>query len=124
VVAVTGQSWLRAVWAEEEVEITNSKVDFIFADARAAQRLPKPPAQPSEAQMLELLTDMQGIYEAKPSKHVQGTYCCKVNVTALIACMHSLLHVIVVNQQRDLLHCSRFALCRERHFEPVVTNVC
>lgn len=71
VVAVTGQSWLRAVWAEEEVKITNSKADYIFVDATAAQRLPKPPAQPSEAQLLELLTDMQAIYEAKTSKHVQ-----------------------------------------------------
>lgn len=71
-VAVTGQSWLRAVWAEEEVKITNSKADYMFVDATAAQRLPKPPAQPSEAQLLELLTDMQAIYEARTSKHVQG----------------------------------------------------
>ena len=71
-VVVIGQSWLRAVWAEEEVKITNSKADYIFVDATAAQRLLKPPTQPAEAQLLELLTDMQAIYEAKPSKHVQG----------------------------------------------------
>ena len=74
--AVTSQTWLRAIWAEEEVEITNSKADYIFADAGAAEKLPELPAQPSEAQLLELLTHIKGVYEAKPSKHVQGISCC------------------------------------------------
>ncbi len=76
VIAVTSQTWLRAIWAEEELEITNSKADYIFADAGAAEKLPKLPAQPSEAQLLELLKHIKGLYEAKPSKHVQGTLCC------------------------------------------------
>ncbi|KAA6419495.1 MAG: hypothetical protein FRX49_10593 [Trebouxia sp. A1-2] len=33
--------------------------------------LPELPAQPSEAQLLELLKDIKGVYEAKPAKHVQ-----------------------------------------------------
>ncbi len=75
-IAVTSQTWLRAIWAEEQVEITNSKADYVFADASAAEQLPKLPAQPSEAQLLELLKHIKGLYEAKPSKHVQGTLCC------------------------------------------------
>ena len=76
VTAVTSQTWLRASWAEEEVEITNSKADYTFAGAGAAEQLPKLPAQPSEAQLLELLKHIQGLHEAKPSKHVQGMLCC------------------------------------------------
>lgn len=72
-IAVTSRNWLRAVWAEEEIEITTCKADYIFADASAAEKLPKPPTQPSEAQLLELLKDIKGLYEAKPSRHVQGT---------------------------------------------------
>ena len=79
-IAVTSQTWLRAVWAEEEIEITNSKADYIFADAGAAEKLPEPPAQPSEAQLLELLKDIKGVYEAKPSRHVQGTLCCNLEI--------------------------------------------
>ena len=79
-IAVTSQTWLRAVWAEEEVEITNSKADYIFADAGAAEKLPEPPAQPSEAQLLELLKDIKGVYEAKPSRHVQGRSCCNLEM--------------------------------------------
>ena len=75
-IAVTSQTWLRAIWAEEEVEITNSKAEYIFADVSAAEKLPKLPAQPSQAQLLELLKHIKGLYEAKPSKHVQGTLCC------------------------------------------------
>ena len=75
-IAVTSQTWLRGIWAEEEVEITNSKADYIFVDAGAAEKLPELPAQPSKAQLLELLKHMKGLYEAKPSKHVQGTLCC------------------------------------------------
>ena len=78
-IAVTSQTWLRAIWAEEEVEITNSKADYIFADASAAEKLPELPAQPSEAQLLELLTHIKGVYEAKPSKHVQGTVMLQSN---------------------------------------------
>lgn len=75
-IAVTSQTWLRGIWAKEEVEITNSKTDYIFVDAGAAAKLPELPAQPSEAQLLELLKHMKGLYEAKPSKHVQGILCC------------------------------------------------
>ena len=80
-IAVTSQTWLCAIWAEEEVEITNSKADYIFADASAVDKLPDLPAQPSEAQLLELLEHLKGMYEAKPSKHVQGTSCCNSNPT-------------------------------------------
>lgn len=65
----------RCVWAEEEVEITNSKADYIFADVGAAEKFPELIAQPSEAQLLKLLKDIKGLYEAKRSKHVQGTSC-------------------------------------------------
>ncbi len=51
-IAVTSQTWLRATWAEEEVEITNSKADFVFADASAAENLPKLPAQPSRGSVV------------------------------------------------------------------------
>ena len=78
-VAVTSQTWLRAIWEEEEVEITTSKADYIFADAGAAEQLPELPVQPSEAQLLELLQHIKGFYEAKPSKHVQGTSYCNGN---------------------------------------------
>ena len=75
-IAVTSQTWLRGIWAEEEADITNSKADYIFVDASAAAKLPELPAQPSEAQLQELLKHMKGLYEAKPSKHVQGMSCC------------------------------------------------
>lgn len=89
-IAVTSQTWLRAVWAEEEIEISNSKADYIFADAGAAEKLPEPPAQPSEAQLLELLKDIKGVYEAKPSRHVQGISCCKLEIN--IYCLLYLLY--------------------------------
>ena len=53
-IAVTSQTWHCGIWLEEEVEITNSKTDYIFVDACAAEKLSEQPAQPSEAQLQEL----------------------------------------------------------------------
>ena len=48
--------------------------------AGAAEKLPEPPAQPSEAQLLELLKYIKGVYAAKPSRHVQGRSCCNLEM--------------------------------------------
>lgn len=108
-IAVTSQTWLRAVWAEEEIEITNSKADYIFADAGAAEKLPEPPAQPSEAQLLELLKEIKGVYEAKPSRHVQGTSCCNLEIN-----IHCLLYLLYDNGHTPSLLTAVAVACAEK----------
>ncbi len=72
VVAVTNTSWLTAIWQEQQIAINGSKTDYRIVRAAAARSLPTPPEQPTEGQLLALLHDIIGIYEAKASKHIEG----------------------------------------------------
>ena len=108
--------------AEETIikKITNSTDDYIFADAGAADMLPEPPAQLSEAQLLELLQDIKGAYEAKPSRHGQGTSWLQFENQYHLSSVFA-LHQWTHTKSFDGSCCG---MCRERRSGPVVTDVC